>query len=59
MNQQRDLRHFLSLAAAQIRNRMQKAATPAEKARLKLLEDLIKEQVPQDENTGHSVSAPR
>ncbi len=46
---QNDLRHFVELASAQIRHRIKLAQTAEEKAQishLRLLETLLKEQVP-------------
>lgn len=46
---QNDLRHFVELASSQIRHRIKLAQTAEEKAQvshLRLLETLLKEQVP-------------
>jgi hypothetical protein len=57
-----DLQHFLRLAAAQVRYRLVKseASEPysSQTARLRLLEELIMEQIP-NEDTRSSARAPR
>lgn len=51
---EKDLRHFLDNASTQLRRRMKQAQTAGEKAQLshmRLLEVLIKEQVPANGNS--------
>ena len=61
MNAKKDLQHFLSLAAAQIKHRLK--LTQAEESyserinQLRLLEELVKEQVPHHATTKDSRSS--
>lgn len=58
----KDLEHFLRLAHAQVRYRLKGIETKepysSRASRLRLLEELIKEQLP-NENPGHSTRATR
>jgi hypothetical protein len=66
---ERDLRHFLDLASAQLRHRMKQAGGDQKQiSRIQLLAELIKEQVPAHggneatpakENTGSAARATR
>lgn len=57
-----DLQHFLRLSAAQVRYRLDaleaKETYSSRVARLRMLEELIKEQIP-NENPGHSARQTR
>jgi hypothetical protein len=58
---ERDLNHFMRLSAAQVRYRLNTFAAEGYSqrvARLRLLEELIKEQIP-DENPSHSACTAR
>ena len=56
-----DLQHYLRLALAQLQHKQKKLeaqAPAAEKLRLKVLEELIREQLP-NENTRRSIGSAR
>ncbi len=57
-NADRDLKHFLKLALAQVRHKIQASDPSGALIRLRLLEELIKEQIP-NENSDTATRASR